>query len=308
MQLQLRKRLTEEELTGQAKAMYRTLTVLANEHFVEVGLKDLALVIVQFQQQGHHGLGQLTTQAALIGQVEVLDQLLGQGTTALAHGTGGGVDPDGTGNGFRRHAKVAVEVTVFHSNKGFEQVRRHLVKLDQNPVFEVLRVQAADQQRLQTYHVELGTIDTAKPGNIVTRKAHPHRLRLFHAFIELETTGIEFDGIAIDRGSARAVGDAFTAIAQRIELDEEIALAQLLSDKQLQRPGIDLGRDSPALAGEFLLDHCVEVDGKAGQHHKADQTELDGPAEPGARGARRAFFRGTGGSGTSHGGGLYALY
>ncbi|MNJ58149.1 hypothetical protein D3C77_537710 [compost metagenome] len=57
--------------------MHRTLTILADEHFVEVGLKDLALVVVQLQQQGHHGLCQLTAEAAFVGQVEVLDQLLG---------------------------------------------------------------------------------------------------------------------------------------------------------------------------------------------------------------------------------------
>ncbi|MNF87832.1 hypothetical protein D3C84_703100 [compost metagenome] len=203
---------------------------------------------------------------------------------------------------------MTVEVAVFHGHQGFQQVRRHLVELDQDAVFQVLRVQPADHQRLQPNYVELGTIDATQTRHIVAGEAHTHRLRLLHAFIELETTGIEVDGIAADGGGTRAVGNAFTAIAQGIEFDEEVVFAQFLPDEQFQRPGIHLGRDGPALAGELLLDHSIEVNGKAGQHHKANQAELDGPAQPGARAARRAFFSGTGGSGTSHGGGLYALY
>ena len=94
----------------------------------------------------------------------------------------------------------------------------------------------------------------------------------------------------------------------RIEFDEEVVLAQLLANEQLQWPCVDLGRNRPALAGEFLLDDRVEINSETGQHDQADKAELDRPAEPGASAARRLFFRGTGGSGTSHGRGLYALY
>ncbi len=68
--------------------MHRALTILANEHLVEVGLEDLALVVMQLKQHRHQGFRQLATEAALIGQVEVLDQLLGQGTATLTHGAG----------------------------------------------------------------------------------------------------------------------------------------------------------------------------------------------------------------------------
>ncbi|MCY1375546.1 hypothetical protein D9M69_629700 [compost metagenome] len=85
IELQLGQRLAEEILTGQAETMHRALTVLAQEHLVEVGLENILLVVMQFEQHRHHGLGGLADQAALVGQVEVLDQLLGQGTAALAH-------------------------------------------------------------------------------------------------------------------------------------------------------------------------------------------------------------------------------
>ncbi|MNZ42018.1 hypothetical protein D3C78_595840 [compost metagenome] len=85
VQFQLRQRLAEEELAGEAEAVHRTLAILADEHLVEVGLEDLALVVVQLQQHGHHRLGQLAAEAALAGEVEILHQLLGQGTATLAH-------------------------------------------------------------------------------------------------------------------------------------------------------------------------------------------------------------------------------
>ncbi|MNP25432.1 hypothetical protein D3C76_1182400 [compost metagenome] len=65
--------------------MHRALTILPDEDFVEVGLEDLALVVMQLQQNSHHGFGELAAQAALAGEVEVLHQLLRQGTAALAH-------------------------------------------------------------------------------------------------------------------------------------------------------------------------------------------------------------------------------
>ena len=85
MQLQLGQRLAEEELAGQPETVHRALAVLADKHFVEVSLKDFPLVVMQLKQQRHHGFGELAAQAAFIGQVEVLDQLLSQGTAALAH-------------------------------------------------------------------------------------------------------------------------------------------------------------------------------------------------------------------------------
>ncbi|MCY1379301.1 hypothetical protein D9M69_670080 [compost metagenome] len=88
MQLELGQRLAEEELAGQTETVHCTLTVLPDKHFVEVSLKDFALVVVQFKQQRHHRFGEFAAQAALVGQVEVLDQLLRQGTAALTHAPG----------------------------------------------------------------------------------------------------------------------------------------------------------------------------------------------------------------------------
>ncbi|MNR10398.1 hypothetical protein D3C85_1266460 [compost metagenome] len=47
MQLQFRQWLPEEELAGQTETMHRPLTILADEHFIEVGLKNFSFVVMQ---------------------------------------------------------------------------------------------------------------------------------------------------------------------------------------------------------------------------------------------------------------------
>ncbi len=252
MDFQFGQRLAEEILTGQTETVNSTLAVLADEHFVEIGLEDFLLAVMDLQQNGHHGFGQLAGQAAFVGQVEVLDQLLGQRTAALAHLPLRGIDPDRPGNGLGRHAEVVIEIPVLDRYQPVEQIGRRLIQLDQDPVFRVLRVQAADQQRLKPRHRKLCTIARRQVSYVVTGKAHAHLLRCVSAFVELKTTRVEVDGIAVHGCGTGAVRHAFAAIAQGVQFDEKVITAQLLSNEQLQRPCIDLGRDGPALAGEFF--------------------------------------------------------
>ncbi|RMV18750.1 hypothetical protein ALP17_05455 [Pseudomonas savastanoi] len=307
MNLQFGKRLAEEILTGQTETVHCTLTVLTDKHLIEVSLENFLLAVMDLQQDRHHGLGELAGQAALVGQVEVLDQLLGQRTAALAHLPLRSIHPDSPGNGLGRHAEVVIEIAVLDRHQPVEQIRRCLIKLDQDPVFEVLRVKPADQQGLKPRHGKLGTIARRQVGDVITGKAHAHLLSRISAFVELETPRVEVDGIAIHRRSARTIRDAFAAITQGVEFDEKIIAAQLLSDEQLQRSCIDLGRNGPALAGELLLNDCIEVNGQAAQQNQADNTELQRPAQPLVQAARRLLFRRTRGAGSSHGRGLYAL-
>ncbi|MNR50322.1 hypothetical protein D3C85_1698270 [compost metagenome] len=100
---------------------------------------------MQLQQYRHHGFGGLAGEAALAGQVEVLHQLLGQRTAALAQFTGGGVDPERAGDGLEGHTVVVEELAVFGCHQGFHQVGRHLVQLDQHAVFMVGGIEATNQ-------------------------------------------------------------------------------------------------------------------------------------------------------------------
>ncbi len=156
------------------------------------------------------------------------------------------------------------------------------------------RVNAADHQRLEAHHRQFRTVGRGQFGDVIAGEAHTHRLRLFQTFIELEATGVQVNRIAADGGGAGAIAHGFAAIAEGIEFGEEIVLAELLSDEQLERACVHLGRDGPALAGELLLHHGIEVNGKAGEHYKADQAEFNGPAQPWAEALGWWFFLGTG--------------
>jgi len=54
--------------------------------------------------------------------------------------------------------------------------------------------------------------------------------------------------------------------------------------------------------------YTVQLTGTSDKLDSFIQAELQRPAQPRAQAAGRRFFTGTGGSGSSHGGGLYALY
>ena len=170
------------------------------------------------------------------------------------------------------------ELTILDRHQGFHQIRRHLFQLDQHPVFLMGRVKPADQQRFEPRHRQIAATGLSQTRYIVTGEAHAHPLRGLGAFIELETARMQLDIIAGNRYAAGACHRTFAAIAQGIELRKEIFLAERLSDEQFQRACVNLGRDGPTRAGELLLHHGIEINGKACQHHEADQTELQSPA------------------------------
>ena len=263
--------------------MYGTLAILTEKHLVHVGFEDLALVVMQLEQHRHHGFGGLARQGTLVVQVEVLHQLLGQGTTALHQAPGGGVDPQRTGDPLGGNTEVIEVVAVFHRHQRVDQIGRNLIQLDQDAILLMRRVQTADQQRLEPRHGQIAAIALVQAGDVVPGEAYPDSLRRLGAFVELKTAAVQFDVVAGDRHRPRTVDHAFTAIAQRIEFAQEVVLGQFLPDEQFQRSGIDLRRHRPALAGELLLHDGIEIDGKTGQDDQTDQAELDAPGEPGTQ-------------------------
>ena len=148
----------EVELAGQPEAMDGTQTILAEEDLIEVGLENLLLVVVQLQQHRHHRLGGLARQAAFVGEVKVLHQLLRQRTAALTHRAGRQVHPNGTGDGLGRNAEVLEELPILDCHQRLDQIGRHLIQLDQDAVLVVRRIKAADQHRLQARNGQAGAV------------------------------------------------------------------------------------------------------------------------------------------------------
>src|SRR5690606_37822777 len=127
----------------------------------------------------------------------------------------------------------------------------------------------------------------------------------FSPFIKLEAACVELDRIARHRDDTRPVDAFIAAIPERGKLLEEIGLAQLQSTEQLQWPCIHHGRDRPALAGELLLHHGIQVNRKGCKNDQANQAQLDSPTEPGAFATGTTLLgTRTRSSGTFHGGEL----
>ncbi len=199
------------------------------------------------------------------------------------------------------------ELTVLHGNQRLDQIGRRLVELDQDPVFVVRWIQPADGHRFQSRHRQLATADCRQAGDEVTGEAHPQPPGLLGPFVELETTGMQLDIAACNRNTTGTAHRVLAAVAEGAELGEKIVLVQFLSDEQFERPGVDLRRDGPALAGKLLLHHGIEINGHASQQNQRHDRQFEQPAQPGASRAGAAFRAGTGGACFSHGGALYAL-
>ena len=253
-------------------------TVLTKKDLVQIGLENLRLVVVEFKQHRHHGFGSLAAQTALVGEIEILHQLLRQCAASLTHLPGGKVDPYGTGNGLRRHAEMIKELPIFDRDQCFHQIRRHLIELDQNPVFVVRRVKPTHDQWLQPRHRQLAAVHACQSRNEVPGKTHPDTLRLFCALIKAEAACMHFNRVTGDRNSSWPTHRLFSAVAQRIDLGEKVILIEFLPDKQFQRPGIDRRRNRPALAREFLLHHGIEIHRNTGQQHQRNDRKFDNPA------------------------------
>ena len=276
MQLQLLQRLGKVILTGQAKAVHCAVAVLTEEYLIEVGLEDFFLAVMQLQQHRHHGLKALADNVAISCQVKIFHQLLGQGTAALTQAAAGQVDEHGAGNALGRHAKMLEELAIFHCHQRVHQIRRSLIQTDQNTVFVMSRVNAADHQRFKPRHDQvLGATNT---GDAVTVKTHAYALRLLGALEELEPAGIDINTAAAHRHLPRPIGRVALPIAQGLQLGEEIVAAQWAAGIQLQRARKDLGRHRPALAGKLLLHDGIKIDRQSPNQHQTDQPELEQPA------------------------------
>src|SRR5690606_38661695 len=109
-------------------------------------------------------------------------------------------------------------------DQGFDQVWRHLLKLDEGAVFVVRRVQATHQQRLQTRNGQIGAVDTTQARHLITAETHPYTLGRFRPLVELETTGMQLYLAASHRRHTRTANGAFPAITERIQFPEKIFL------------------------------------------------------------------------------------
>ena len=94
---QLFQRAAKVELSAQAHAVDGAVAVLAQVHLVQIGLENLLLAVMQLEQHRHRHFHQLARQGAILGEPEILHQLLGQGAAALDQAAGLDVGDHGAG-------------------------------------------------------------------------------------------------------------------------------------------------------------------------------------------------------------------
>ncbi len=89
-------------------------------------------------------------------------------------------------------------MTVLDSNQCIRQADRHIIELQQYPVFVVRRVEAAHQHGIKTGKAGFSTgLAIAQPGNTAACEAQAQVLRRLTAIPEIERPGeqVEFVGV-----------------------------------------------------------------------------------------------------------------
>ncbi len=228
----------EIEVTRQAEAVDGPLTILAERDLVGIGLQDLILAVMQVEQNGHHGLGELARQGALVGQVEVLDQLLGQGAAALDHPAGPQIAPHGADDGPGIHPPVAVKVPILYRQQGFEHERRQIRTPDQDPVLVVGGVNARDQHRVEAHQVRIdATGGVFEPGHPAVLDPDVQDAFGLGAVPETEGPGVYQEEVLPAGVGPQIVRGLHPAIPQTLQLAGQCLHAQRPAHIELERPG-----------------------------------------------------------------------
>ena len=116
--LHLARRLAEIALRGGLDAVGAGAEIDA----VEIELEDLSLAELALEPERQHQLLHLAPERALLGQEQVLGELLGEGRAALRHAAAKHVGDHGAGEADRVDAEVAVEPAVLDRDERLRQV------------------------------------------------------------------------------------------------------------------------------------------------------------------------------------------
>ena len=119
--------------------MYSAFGVLPQVDFIQIGFKNLVLVVMKLQQQSHHGLIQFSPQVTISRKEHVLYQLLRYGTAALYGPSRLEVCRQRSGNRFQVNTEVLIEPSVLNHNQHLQKQVRRIIQPDQNSVLAMCR-------------------------------------------------------------------------------------------------------------------------------------------------------------------------
>ncbi len=96
---------------------------------VEIQLQDLILGVAGLQPQGEHHLLHLAADGALMGQEQVLGELLGQGRAALDHSAAHKIGDHGPQQIYEIYAEMTSEPTVLDGDDRVRQIFGKLIDM-----------------------------------------------------------------------------------------------------------------------------------------------------------------------------------
>ena len=138
--------------------MHRAAAVLAEVDLVDVGVHDVRLLEARFENERHDRFLALAPQRAPAVEEIALHELLRQRAAALLDLPRAHVDEQRAQDRERVHAVVRFELAVLDGLQRLRQQRRDFGRRDDDPVLAVNREDAADQQRIEAEHRDVGAV------------------------------------------------------------------------------------------------------------------------------------------------------
>ncbi len=200
VQLQFVQRLAEIELTGQAETMNGPVAVLAQVNFIDVGIQQIFLVEMCFENNRHERLTNFSPQCLPIVEEITLYELLRHRAAALGDFARANIGDKCTQHGDRINAKMPVETAVLDYLERRGQQCRDLVRGDDQPVFAVARENAADEEGVETHDwnvIEDAFISSAQPADavVVEFDRQEHRALKFIPELEAARNELRFSAV-----------------------------------------------------------------------------------------------------------------
>src|SRR3546814_19739111 len=110
---------------------------------------------------------------------------------------------------------MRIEAVVLDRDQSLRQQRRHVAELDQHAVLALLRIDAADQHRIEPYQITwLVLVGIGDVGDHIATETDAEPFRCLHAIPEIETARVDIDALrpgAVGRSEARRVGEAWVS-------------------------------------------------------------------------------------------------
>ena len=245
---------------------------------IEVRLEDLVLAVLPLDDEREEGLDRLPAQRPLLGEEQVLDELLGERRGAARRAHPHGALDERPGEPSEREPGVRVEVAVLDREDGVLDDPRHPLEPDERPVLHLLVEDGADDLRLEDGPGKLGPVLGAADGRDATRlELDPERLPRDPAVGRLPVVQAHRHPSLGDEVAARPHwGLGHRRVAQPLQAALDVLRAVGVSGadrpdgrvearRQAVPPAVHLRRDDPRVVGDDEPERDDEEEEETGE-------------------------------------------